>query len=289
MRMKVIVGLTLIMSVAGTTAEAQRRPDGASRPGATYSVPARSAVSVSPEPAASSDARRGSSVDGGWSAGANAPGGWSGYRRPYRGWALPAYWVAPRFGIVDWRAYGLVPPPPGYRWTRYFDDAVLIDARGSIFDTRAGVEWDGAVGGDAAPRYDVQSFDGRADDRVYARRQPRPVTRRTYVTTRVEAAPDFAGAAYRDQPLPPVQQRGGTWVSPDGMTTVTTTGGGYPGSDAYAGDGTTTVTVQSVPVTTTTTTTEYLTEPVTYRRTTPRRGPGRTRGGTRGGTLGSAR
>ena len=275
MRMKVIVGLTLIMSVAGTTAEAQRRPDGASLPGATYPVPTRSAVSVSSEPAASRDPRRGSSVDGGW----------SGYRRPYRGWALPAYWIAPRFGIIDWRDYGLAPPPPGYRWTRYYDDAVLIDARGSIFDTRAGVEWDGAVGGDAAPRYDVQSFDGRADDRVYARRQPRPVTRRTYVTTRVEAAPDFAGAAYRDQPLPPVQQRGGIWVSPDGMTTVTTTGGGYPGSDAYAGDGTTTVTVQSVPVTTTTTTTEYITEPVTYRRTTPRRGSGR----TRGGTLGSAR
>lgn len=101
--------------------------------------------------------RWGSKVGGRWWGGANAPGGWSAYRRPYRGYALPTYWVAPRFYISDWQSYGLTQPSAGYNWVRYYDDAVLVDARGSVYDTRDGIDWD---------RYD-DGYD-RGDDRVYA-------------------------------------------------------------------------------------------------------------------------
>jgi len=100
--------------------------------------------------------RWGSKVGGRWWGGANAPGGWNAYRRPYRGYALPSYWIAPRFYVSDWQAYGLTQPAYGYNWVRYYDDAVLVDGRGSVYDTRNGIDWD---------RYD----DGYAgDDRVYA-------------------------------------------------------------------------------------------------------------------------
>lgn len=101
--------------------------------------------------------RWGSKVGGRWWGGANAPGGWAAYRRPYRGYALPSYWVAPRFYISDWQAYGLTQPSYGYNWVRYYDDAVLVDGRGSVYDTRGGIDWD---------RYDDGYY--ASDDRVYA-------------------------------------------------------------------------------------------------------------------------
>jgi len=110
--------------------------------------------------------RWGSRVDGRWWGGANAPGGWSAYRRPVRGYALPRYWVSPRFTINDWQAYGLRQPASGYNWVRYYDDAVLIDSRGSVFDSRSGLDWDRFDGGYADAGY---ATDGYADDRGYAR------------------------------------------------------------------------------------------------------------------------
>ncbi len=100
--------------------------------------------------------RWGSKVGGRWWGGANAPGGWNAYHRPYRGYALPSYWIAPRFYISDWQTYGLTQPTYGYNWVRYYDDAVLVDGRGSVYDTRSGIDWD---------RYDGGYAD---DDRVYA-------------------------------------------------------------------------------------------------------------------------
>ena len=76
--------------------------------------------------------RWGSRVDGRWWGGANAPGGWPAYRRPVRGTVLPGYWNSPRFAIDDWAVYRLPQPPAGYRWSRYYDDAVLIDPRGVV-------------------------------------------------------------------------------------------------------------------------------------------------------------
>jgi Ni/Co efflux regulator RcnB len=62
------------------------------------------------------------------------------YRRPTRGWALPAYWQSPRYAVADWRALGLREPLPGYRWMRYHGDAVLVDRNYSIFDVALEVD-----------------------------------------------------------------------------------------------------------------------------------------------------
>ena len=346
MRSLLIAGAGLVIA-GGGAAEAQQRP-GASYgvPGATMQAPMANprrpgpiaarppVVHTSTRPVGSQQAaprrqRWGSKIGGRWWGGANAPGGWAGYRRPHRGWAVPAYWNAPRFYIGDWSTYGLSRPPQGYNWARYYDDAVLIDSRGSVYDTASGIDWD---------RFDSNAYvavsprDYAANDTVYAgpgdrgyapRHDDRGVPRRdtglggaaigavaggvagnviagrgnrlggTLIGAGVGAAAGYAidktedrgrpapppppprgsgyGAdyappppAYADDYAPPpygadyapprsyTVAPGGTWVSPDGVTTVTTTSGGaYPA-------GSTTVIVQSVPVTTTTTTTtEY--------------------------------
>lgn len=108
--------------------------------------------------------RWGGRVDGRWSSGSWAPGGWNAYRRPTRGWTLPSYWFAPGFYINDFSYYGLGAPPVGYNWTRYYDDAVLIDGRGRVFDSVSGVDWDRYDGAAAYDDYADYSYDGRYDD-----------------------------------------------------------------------------------------------------------------------------
>lgn len=167
-----LIASALAASIVGGSADAQRivQPG----PGANYPVPGRVPMagpgSSLQGPTViqhrSVQQRRvgqdwGSKVGGRWWGGANAPGGWSAYRRPYRGWALPRYWVAPRFYVTDWAGYGLAQPPRGYNWARYYDDAVLIDARGSVYDTVDGLDWDGYGDGD---RGDDLAYAG-ADDR----------------------------------------------------------------------------------------------------------------------------
>lgn len=80
---------------------------------------------------------------GRWFAGWHAPGGWRAYRRPVTGYVLPRYWISPRYLIPNYGAYGLPAPATGYRWSRYYDDAVMTDPSGRIIDHRAGVDWDG--------------------------------------------------------------------------------------------------------------------------------------------------
>lgn len=165
--------------VAGGGADAQQRIVQGG-PGAGYGMPGRPPMVHTPPmqpgpvvrpmpgrpgPGPMRGQHWGSKVGGRWWGGANAPGGWSGYRRPHRGWALPSYWIAPRFYITDWAGYGLGQPPQGYTWTRYYDDAVLIDGRGSVYDSVDGVDWDrfdGQGGGQGDGGYYAQ------DDQVYA-------------------------------------------------------------------------------------------------------------------------
>lgn len=92
--------------------------------------------------------------DGGrWWGGADAPGGWAAYRPAQRGRRLPRYWVAPRFQVDDWNSHGLPAPRGGQYWTRYYDDAVLIDGRGEVIDTVGAVDWDRLdAGGERSPR-----------------------------------------------------------------------------------------------------------------------------------------
>lgn len=101
----------------------------------------------------------GGRYQGHWVGGVRAPGGLGGYRRPYRGYVLPAYWVSPGFLIGDWNSYGLYQPPVGYSWSRYYDDAVLIDGRGSVYDTVGGIEWS---------RYDLDEAQGGRIDAYHA-------------------------------------------------------------------------------------------------------------------------
>lgn len=87
--------------------------------------------------------RWGPVVNGRWDAGNRAPGGWSAYRRPVRGWTLPHYWRDQRYRIADYLSFGLVAPPRGYYWVRYYDDAVLVDDGGRVWDSMGGISWTG--------------------------------------------------------------------------------------------------------------------------------------------------
>lgn len=65
----------------------------------------------------------------------------SAYVRPGYGYQLPSYWMAPEFFIADPRAYGLDRPASGFGWSRYYDDVVLTDQWGRVYDARQGGDW----------------------------------------------------------------------------------------------------------------------------------------------------
>ena len=51
--------------------------------------------------------------------------GW--YKQQWRrGDRIPVAYLEPRYYITDYRAYGLAPPPVGYRWVRPMDDRYLL-------------------------------------------------------------------------------------------------------------------------------------------------------------------
>lgn len=140
--------------------------------------------------------------DGRWIGGWNAPGGWNGYRPPRVGRVLPPYWMQPAFGVGDWAGYGLAPPPYGYSWSRYYDDAVLIDARGAVYDIVGGVDWNGDAAGDRGVE---RTFGYSAADRGGRSVSPDGTT---IVTTRGGDRPGGSKAIT---------------ISPDGTVVTTTT------------------------------------------------------------------
>ncbi len=90
------------------------------------------------------------------------PGGMRAYQRPGYGYTLPRYWVAPSFYISNWSAYGLPRPASGFGWSRYYDDAVLTDRYGRVYDWRDDADWS------RDPRWaseDYDDNDGYRDDR----------------------------------------------------------------------------------------------------------------------------
>lgn len=171
MRTPTLAAIAAILASTGV-AHAQPRigqsPE--ARPGGPAIYPGQPRVNL-PGP------RWGGKVRGRWYGGHYAPGGWAAYRAPVRGWMLPRYWVAPSFFVQDWPAYGLTRPQPGYGWYRYYDDAVLADRDGRVFDYRQGIDWDARDDG----RY---VRDDRAYDRYLAEDDrlppppPPPVARR---------------------------------------------------------------------------------------------------------------
>lgn len=153
--MRALLATAAILSIATSAAAgspdrpdlraaAAERPSGPRvppPPGSRRSAEARRDAGAS-QAAVTSPSRWGERSEGRWWAGHRAPGGWDAYRRPLRGWALPTYWLSPDWRVNDWATYGLPRPPEGYVWSRYYDDAVMIDARGSVHDTIGGVDWD---------------------------------------------------------------------------------------------------------------------------------------------------
>lgn len=125
--------------------------------------------------------RWGHRINGRWHGGVRAPGGWHGYRRPVRGFILPRYWIQPSYYIGNYSLYGLRAPAYGYGWSRYYDDAVLTDRYGRVYDTRHDVRWDRYEGGYAddngyddgyrgEPYYaDGRRYDDRYDNRYEKR------------------------------------------------------------------------------------------------------------------------
>ena len=90
-----------------------------------------------------------------WHGGRGAPGGYSSYRRPFRGFILPSYWINPGFRFNNYNSYGLRAPTNGYNWSRYYDDAVLTDNRGYVYDSVSNVPWQSAPANNA-PRANSQ-------------------------------------------------------------------------------------------------------------------------------------
>ena len=139
----------LVLGLTGATVSAAEQPMGpaSGKPGAAMRAP-----------------QWGGHIDGRWWAGARAPGGWGAYQRPLRGWTLPAFWAAPQFRVANWSGFDLPPPTNGYNWSRYYDDAVLIDDRGVVHDTIGGVDWNkfDAPGTDYAYRDDWSGTAGFA-------------------------------------------------------------------------------------------------------------------------------
>lgn len=187
--------------------------------------------------------RWGQRVDGRWYAGWRAPGGWGAYRRPVRGWTLPSYWIGGGFWINDWSSWGLSRPASGYDWVRYYDDAVLIDRRGKVWDSVSGLDWD----------RDGHGYDYDDDDRYYADRDrydrdydapgydERDYDREVRRGDRYEYRGDHGYRGYARRPMVCVAN--------------------CYGQSYYTAPASTTVVIQSAPVVTTTTTVteEYVT------------------------------
>ncbi len=135
-------GLSLAMGLAGalaTAVPAQAANDSVSMPGAAGAA-AQTQIHTGIYAARQSEIRMGS-----WQAGLRAPGGYAAYRRPFRGFVLPTYWHNREFYVTDYRMYNLRAPQQGTRWSRYYDDAVLTDGRGYVYDSVQGVDWDRAA------------------------------------------------------------------------------------------------------------------------------------------------
>jgi Ni/Co efflux regulator RcnB len=115
------------------------------------------------------------------------------YRHIERGGMVPQRWWGPQVQVRNWRMYGFPQPFAGGRWIRYYDDALLIDGAGRVYDSRPGWDWDRygerwddddgvpvyAGDGDRRGRWDDEDADDYGGGRMMA---PGPgVRQRVYV------------------------------------------------------------------------------------------------------------
>ncbi|MFC4593654.1 RcnB family protein [Sphingobium tyrosinilyticum] len=216
--------------------------------------------------------RWGPRFQGRWFAGWHAPGGWTAYRRPVVGYVLPSYWINPSYRIGNYGGYGLPAPVDGYGWSRYYDDAVMVDRHGRVRDHRSDVDWDAHDGGDlprGAPYDDdVTAHDGPPPPHEYEGRWTGTWTDDKGRTVSGEYEGRFEGEArsnygveYNAPPYaasPAVVHHSGP-----GQPVVTTTQApGYIAGGYYYPGATTTTVV----VTPTITETSYVTDVSSHRR-----------------------
>ncbi len=210
--------------------------------------------------------RWGNRIDGRWYAGAQAPGGWNAYRRMGRGHHLPNYWMGSGFRIPDYLSWGLAAPPYGYFWVRYYDDAVLVDGRGDVWDSVSGIGWDdgydaGAWADSGGSYSSSYSYSGTGA----GYREPiQPVDPNDYYDGYSRGSLPPAGAIG----APPAAQVQGYYGSGQAYY-----GGSYQAGAAYYGApvGTTVIVVPGATTTTTTVTEEVIESRATYVRSAPRR------------------
>jgi Ni/Co efflux regulator RcnB len=92
----------------------------------------------------------------------NNGGGFVSYRAPFRGFILPSYWISPSYAVNNYAIYGLRAPSNGAYWSRYYNDAVLTDRRGYVYDSVPNVPWNSYPGyapaAYAQPVYGQQAY-----------------------------------------------------------------------------------------------------------------------------------
>jgi len=172
--------------------------------------------------------RWGPRINGQWRAGHDAPGGWSAYLRPARGYALPQYWIQPGFYIANYGAYGLPAPGDGYGWSRYYDDAVLTDQYGRVYDSRGDIDWSRYEGG-----YDPEPHLSRSVASATPHVHPAPPEGPTS-GSRPPAPYDDSVISSNEYPGP-AEYHGewrGTWRGDDGRVYSGTYEGTYNGTAA---------------------------------------------------------
>lgn len=208
-----------------------------------------------------------------WHPGHRWTGSWARFRRPFVGFVLPPFWLGSSYAINDYWNYGLDEPPYGYSWSRYYDDAVLVDRDGRVHDF-VSPEWDDAYAEDGidyshdVSPSDVDYFDG--DDQVIYRGTWRGTWTGSYdggpvATYRGAFSSDDRGPPPR--PLPPPRYEGPPPHLDYGADAWSSgyAGSGYiSGAYYYPAPTITTVTIQTTPVVTTTTSfiEESYTKPV---------------------------
>ena len=81
------------------------------------------------------------------------------YQRPSYGFQLPQTWMSSEHA-VDYREHGLDRPAAGFGWSRYYNDMVLTDQWGRVYDVADGYDRDDRRG--HGGRYRGRDTDGIA-------------------------------------------------------------------------------------------------------------------------------
>jgi Ni/Co efflux regulator RcnB len=97
------------------------------------------------------------------------------YRHIERGGTVPNRWWGRNVQVRNWRMYGFPQPFAGGRWIRYYDDALLIDGGGRVYDSRPGWDWDRygdrwSYEDDGVPVYGDEEEDYRSERYEHAER-----------------------------------------------------------------------------------------------------------------------